>query len=134
MDFPCRLVTVSLANSLVCVSLLQAKLKATAKALKEADKKRAKEVVVATFSVDQAVKEASVRATKFEKALAEVSQRQASHEEAVVKWINDIITSIGSKFSLTFIFYCLFPLSTCVFTGCIFMMQQSSLENSSSIS
>jgi Skp family chaperone for outer membrane proteins len=116
----------------VRISSLETKLKATAKALKEADEKHIKEVAAAKLSVDQAVKEANARATKAEKALAEVSQRHANHEEAVVKRIDDILTSIGSKCSLTFVFYCLFPLPTCVFTGCIFMMQQNSLEKSSS--
>jgi Skp family chaperone for outer membrane proteins len=131
MDFPCRRVTVS-ANALVRVSSLETKLKATAKALKEADKKRTKEVAAAKLSIDQAVKEANARATKAKKAVAEVSQRQTSHEEAVVKRIDDILTSIGSKCSLTFVFYYLSPLSTRVFTGCIFVMQQNILEKSSS--
>jgi hypothetical protein len=79
-------------------------------------------LVICTEPQHQAVKEADARATKANKALAEVSQRQSSREEAIVKWIDDILTSIGSKCSLDFVFYCLFPLSTCVFTGCIFMM------------
>jgi O-acetyl-ADP-ribose deacetylase (regulator of RNase III) len=53
MDFPCHLVTVSLANALVRISSLEAKLKATAKALKEADEKRVKEVAAAKLSTDQ---------------------------------------------------------------------------------
>jgi hypothetical protein len=55
MVFPCRLVTVSLTNALVHVSSLEAKLKATAKALKEAKVKRAKEVAAAKLFADQAV-------------------------------------------------------------------------------
>jgi O-acetyl-ADP-ribose deacetylase (regulator of RNase III) len=122
MDFPCRLVTVSLAKALVRISSLETKLKATTNALKEANEKHVKEVAAAKLSADQAFKEANARATKAKKALAKVSQRHASHEEVVVKRIDDILTSIGSKCSLTFVFYCLFPLPTCVFTGCIFMM------------
>jgi hypothetical protein len=36
-------------------------------------------------SADKVVKEAKARAIKAKKSLAEVSQRQASHEEAIVK-------------------------------------------------
>jgi ABC-type protease/lipase transport system fused ATPase/permease subunit len=77
--------TVSLANGLACVTSLEAKLKTTSKALQEADEKRAKEVSAAKVSTDKAVKSAEARAIKAEKALAEVSQRQAKHEEDVVK-------------------------------------------------
>jgi hypothetical protein len=42
-------------------------------------------VSAAKVSTDKAVKEAEARATKAKKVLAEVSQRQAIHEEAVVK-------------------------------------------------
>jgi predicted KAP-like P-loop ATPase len=89
------------------VNSLETKLKATIKAFKEANKKHAKEVAAAKLSADQEVKEAEARAIKAEKALAEVSQRQASCEEVVVKRIDDILTFVGSKCSLTFVFYCL---------------------------
>jgi hypothetical protein len=68
---------VSLANALVCVASLEAKLKTTSKALKEADAAKA--------SADKAVKVAEARAIKAKKALAEVSQKQAKREEGVVK-------------------------------------------------
>jgi hypothetical protein len=68
---------VSLANALVCVASLEAKLKASSKALKEADAAKA--------SADKATKAAEARAIKAEKALAEVSQKQAKREEDVVK-------------------------------------------------
>jgi hypothetical protein len=68
---------VSLANALVRVSSLEAKLKTISKALKEADAAKA--------SADKAVKAAEARAIKVEKALAEVSQKQAKRKEGVVK-------------------------------------------------
>jgi hypothetical protein len=43
------------------------------------------EVSSVKVSADKVVKEAEARAIKAGKSLAEVSQRQASHEEAVVK-------------------------------------------------
>jgi Fe2+ transport system protein B len=98
--------TVYLANALVRVTYLEAKLKTTSKALKEADEKCAKEVSAAKISADKAVKAAEASASKAKKALAKVSQSQAKHEEDVVKRLDDILTSVGSKFSLVFVFYC----------------------------
>jgi hypothetical protein len=43
------------------------------------------EVSSVKVSADKMVKEAKARAIKAKKSLAEVSQRQASHEEAIVK-------------------------------------------------
>jgi predicted KAP-like P-loop ATPase len=97
------LFVVSLANALVRVTSLEATLKTTSKALKEADEKRVKEVSTAKVSADKAVKEAEARAIKAEKSLAEVSQRQAKREEDVVKRLDDILTSVGSKYSLALV-------------------------------
>jgi hypothetical protein len=102
------------------VNSLEAKLKTTTKALKEANEKRAKEVSATKISADKAVKEAEARAIKAEKALAEVSQRQVSREEAVVKRLDDILTSVGSKCSFAFAFYCFFPFCRHVFLLCVF--------------
>jgi hypothetical protein len=71
---------VSLANALVHVASLEAKLKTTSKALKEVDEKLAKEV-----PADKAAKAAEARAIKAEKDLAEVSQSHAKREEDIVK-------------------------------------------------
>jgi general stress protein CsbA len=68
---------VSLANALVCVASLEAKLKATSKALKETNAAKA--------SADKTAKAAEARGIKAEKALAEVSQKQAKREEDIVK-------------------------------------------------
>jgi hypothetical protein len=97
LTFRVVLFTVSLANALACVTLLEAKLKTTSKALKEADEKRAKEVSTVKVSTDKAVREAEARAVKAKKALTEVSQRQAKREEDVVKRLDDILTTVGSK-------------------------------------
>jgi Skp family chaperone for outer membrane proteins len=101
--------TVSLANGLARVTSLEAKLKTTSKALKEADEKRTKEVCATKASADKAVKAAEAMAIKAEKALAEVSQRKAKREEDVVKQLDDILTSVGSKFSLAFVLNCVIP-------------------------
>jgi hypothetical protein len=67
---------VSLANALVCVASLEAKLKASSKALKKADAAKA--------SADKAAKASEASAIKTKKALAEVSQKQAKCEEALL--------------------------------------------------
>jgi Skp family chaperone for outer membrane proteins len=89
-----------LANALNLASALEAKLKATTKALGEADKKCAEEVAATKLTTNQEVKEAEARANKTKKSLAEVSKRQTQREEAIVKRINDLLTSISSKCSL----------------------------------
>jgi hypothetical protein len=93
-----------LTNALNRASALEAKLKATTKALGEADKKRVKEVAATKLAADQVVKETEARAIKAEKALAEVSKRQTQCEEVVVKRIDDLLTS---KCSLPVDLYCL---------------------------
>jgi biopolymer transport protein ExbB/TolQ len=76
---------VSLANALVRVASLEAKLQTTSKALKEADEKCTKEVSAAKVSADKEAKAAEARAIKAKKALAEVSQRHTKREEDVAK-------------------------------------------------
>jgi uncharacterized protein YktB (UPF0637 family) len=88
---------------------LEAKLKTTSKVLKEADEKCANEVCAAKVFADKAVKAAKARAIKVKKASAEVSRRQAKREEDVVKRLDDILMSVGSKFSRAFVFYCFIP-------------------------
>jgi hypothetical protein len=60
-------IVVSLANALSHSSDLEAKLKASTKALGEAYKKCADEVAAIKLVVDRAVKEAEARATKAKK-------------------------------------------------------------------
>jgi predicted Holliday junction resolvase-like endonuclease len=95
---------VSLANAHVRVASLEAKLKTTTQALKEAD--------AAKVSANKAAKAAEARAIKAENALAEVAQKQAKREEDVVKQLDGILTSVGSKFSP---YCCLLPFLVLVF-------------------
>jgi hypothetical protein len=95
-------ITVSLANALNRAKVLEAKLSANTKALEEADTKHAEEVATAKLVATQAVKEVKERVVKAEKALAEVTQRQSNHEEAVVKRIDALSTSFGNKQCLIF--------------------------------
>jgi hypothetical protein len=106
---------------------LEAKLKATTKALGEADKKHAEEVVATKLAADWAVKEAEARATKAEKGIAEVSKKQSRREEAIVKCIDDLLTSFGSKYRLTMSSLVLL-LSLCILNGYFFVMPQNNLE------
>jgi hypothetical protein len=72
------------------VASLEAEIKTTSKALKDAD--------AAKTSAGKASKAAEAKAIKAEKALAQVSQKQAKHEGGVVKQLDDILASVGSKF------------------------------------
>jgi hypothetical protein len=100
------------------VASLEAKLKATSQALKEAD--------VAKASADKVAKAAEARAIKAENALVEVAQKQTKREEDVVKRLDGILTSVGSKFSP---YCCLMSVCVPVLTLIVnFMMQQSNLE------
>jgi hypothetical protein len=92
IDFSLNLV-VSLANVLVREKVLEAKLSANAKALKDAESRLA--AAEAKRIKDVAAIEA--KAAKSEKALAEANQRQSKHEQAVVERTESLSTSIGSK-------------------------------------
>jgi Flp pilus assembly protein TadB len=70
------LFAVALTKALARMPSLEAKLKTTSKALKDANTAKA--------SADKAAKAAETRAKKAEKALAEVAQKQANREGAVV--------------------------------------------------
>jgi Fe2+ transport system protein B len=89
-----------LANALNRSSALEAKLKASTKALGEADKKHADEVAATKLAADRAVKEAEARETKAKKALAKISKKQSQREEAVAKRIDDLLTTFGIKYRL----------------------------------
>jgi hypothetical protein len=106
-------IVVSLANALSLSSALEAKLKASTKALGEADKKHGDKVAATNLASDRAVKEAEARATK-----AEISKKQSECEEAVVKHIDDLLTAWS----------CLYYLF--VLNGCSFMMKYNNLEKS----
>jgi hypothetical protein len=68
---------------------LEAKLKTTTEALKDAN--------TAKVYADKAAKAAETKAKKAEKALAEATQKQAKYEQAVVERLDEICTSVGSK-------------------------------------
>jgi hypothetical protein len=83
---------------------LDAKLKASSKALEEAqtclgaaEARHKEELATAKQATAQAVKEAEARAATVEDALAKVGQKQSKHEEAVVKRLDVLSTSFGSK-------------------------------------
>jgi hypothetical protein len=84
------LFAVALATALAHVASLEAKLKTTTEALKNAN--------AAKVFADKAAKAAETKAKKAEKALAEATQKQSKHEEAVVERLDAICTSMGSKF------------------------------------
>jgi hypothetical protein len=67
------LFTVALAEALAHVTSLEAELKITYKALKDANATKP--------SAEKATKAAEARASKAEKALAEVTKKQATREE-----------------------------------------------------
>jgi ABC-type transport system involved in cytochrome bd biosynthesis fused ATPase/permease subunit len=83
------LFVVALATALARVAALEAELKTTTEALKDAN--------TAKVSADKAAKAAETKAKKAEKALAEATQKQAKREQAVVERLDEICTSVGSK-------------------------------------
>jgi 4-hydroxyphenylpyruvate dioxygenase-like putative hemolysin len=103
---------------------LEAKLKAITKAMGEADKKHAKEVAATILAAGWVVKEAEARMTKAKKNLAKVSKKQSRREEAVIKRIDDLLTSFGSKYRLTMSSLVLL-LSLCILNGYFPVMQQN---------
>jgi Skp family chaperone for outer membrane proteins len=93
--FP-QIFVVSLANALVRDKGLEAKLTASAKALKDAQTRLA--AAEAKCKKDVAAPEA--KAAKAEKALAEANQKQSKREQAVAERIESLSTSFGSKCDL----------------------------------
>jgi hypothetical protein len=80
------LFAVALATALARVASLEAELKTTTEALKDAN-----------TSADKAAKAAETKAKKAEKTLVETTQKQAKHEQAMVEQLDVICTSVGSK-------------------------------------
>jgi hypothetical protein len=108
---------------------LEAKLKASTKALGGDDKKRADEVAASKLATDRAAKEVEARATKAKKSLAKISKKQSQCKEAVIKHIDDLLTAFGSKYHLI-AFSLVLNLFLFVLNCCSFMMQQNNLEKS----
>jgi biopolymer transport protein ExbB/TolQ len=82
-------VTVALATVLARIATLEAELKTSMEALKDAN--------TAKVSAEKATKSAETRAKKAEKALADASQKQTKREQSVVERLDKISTSVGSK-------------------------------------
>jgi Skp family chaperone for outer membrane proteins len=91
-------VTVALTMALACIATLEAELKTSMEALKDAN--------AAKVSAERAAKSAETRAKKAKKALADANQRQIKREQSVVKRLDEISTSVGSKCFI-------FPLDFC---------------------
>jgi biopolymer transport protein ExbB/TolQ len=85
-------VTVSLATALARIATLEAELKTSTEALKDAN--------AAKVSTKKAAKSAETRAKKAKKALADASQKQTKQEQSVVERLDEISTSVGSKCSI----------------------------------
>jgi Skp family chaperone for outer membrane proteins len=84
------LFAVALNKALARVASLEAELKTTSQAPKDAN--------IAKASAEKAAKTAEAKAKKAQKALAEVAKKQSNHEGAVVERLDAISTSVGSKF------------------------------------
>jgi sensor c-di-GMP phosphodiesterase-like protein len=80
----------ALATALARVAALEAELKTTTKALKDAN--------TAKVSAEKDAKAAETKDKKAEKALVEATQKQAKCEQAVVERLDAICTSVGSKY------------------------------------
>jgi multidrug efflux pump subunit AcrA (membrane-fusion protein) len=91
------LLAAALNQALARVAALEAELKTTAEALKDAN--------AAKVSADKATKAAETKAKRAEKVLTEAAQKQTKREQAVVDRLDAICTSVGNKyFVLSFCF------------------------------
>jgi hypothetical protein len=116
-------ITVALTTARARRSALEAKLKASVEAWESAN--------AAKVYAEKAAKSAETRAKKAKKALADAHQNQAKREQSVVKRLDGMSTSVGSK-CFPFVFL---PLIDCNFAYmCVFVlfctcaMQQENLE------
>jgi Flp pilus assembly protein TadB len=99
----------ALTTTLARVAALEAKLKTTTEALKDANTPK--------VSAEKAAKAVETKAKKAEKALAEANQKQDKCEQAMVERLDKICTSVGSK---------CFVLSLCL--AKVYIYQYASLE------
>jgi hypothetical protein len=83
------LFAVALATALSRVAALEAELKTTTEAPKDAN--------TAKVSADKAAKAAETKDKKAEKSLADATQKQAKREQAVVERLDEICMSVGGK-------------------------------------
>jgi hypothetical protein len=84
------LFVVALNKALARVASLEAELKTTSQALKDAN--------IAKASAKKAAKIVEVKAKKAKKALAEIAQKQSNREGAVLEQLDATCTFVGSKF------------------------------------
>jgi translation initiation factor 2B subunit (eIF-2B alpha/beta/delta family) len=82
-------VTVALTMALARIATLEAELKTSAKALKDANATK--------VSTERVAKSVETRSKKAKKALADASQKQIKREQSLVKRLDEISTSVGSK-------------------------------------
>jgi chromosome segregation ATPase len=82
-------VTVALAMAHARITTLEAKLKVCTKALNDAN--------AAKVSAERAAKSAETRAKKSEKALADANKKQTKWDQSMVKRLDEISVSVGSK-------------------------------------
>jgi hypothetical protein len=116
------LFVVALNKALARVAYLEAKLKTTFQALKDAN--------IAKDSAEKAAKTAIAKAKKAEKALAEITQKQSNCEGAVIERLDAICTSVGSKFFILSLCLAKVVSVDMLFLTCTSVMQQSDLERS----
>jgi hypothetical protein len=91
------LLAAALNQALARVATMEAELKTTVEALKDANATK--------ISADKVAKAVETKAKRAEKALTEAAQKQTKHEQAVVDRLDVICTSVGSKyFVLSFCF------------------------------
>jgi ABC-type protease/lipase transport system fused ATPase/permease subunit len=117
-------VIVALATANARISALEVELKASAEALENAN--------AAKVSAERAAKSAETRAKKAEKAPADANQKQFKREQSVVKRLDEISTSVGSKCFLFIVRHLLdFHFADMCFTCliCASVMQQRNLES-----
>jgi biopolymer transport protein ExbB/TolQ len=84
------LLAVTLNKALARVASLEAELKTTSQALKDAN--------IAKALAEKATKTAEAKAKEAEKALADIAQKQSNHEGTVVERLDAICMSVVSKF------------------------------------
>jgi Skp family chaperone for outer membrane proteins len=84
------LLAVALNKALARVASLEAELKTTSQALKDAN--------IAKALAEKATKTAEAKAKEAEKALADIAQKQSNHEGTVVERLDAICMSVVSKF------------------------------------
>jgi biopolymer transport protein ExbB/TolQ len=82
-------VTVALAMAHARITAIEAKLKASTEALKDAN--------AAKVSAKRAAKSAETRTKKAKKELADANQKQTKREQSMVKRLDEISVSVGRK-------------------------------------